>query len=137
MNRYLTLAACQSGAIQRGAARAETVGRLVQLLESAAKAGAELVVFPELALTTFFPRWPLEDRREIDAFYETAMPGPETRPLYDAARRLRIGFAIGYAELLLEDGRRRRVDRALPKDAHTGHSRRGGGRHGAPGAPLF
>jgi N-carbamoyl-D-amino-acid hydrolase len=110
MNRYLTLAACQSGAIQRGAARAETVGRLVQLLESAAKAGAELVVFPELALTTFFPRWPLEDRREIDAFYETAMPGPETRPLYDAARRLRIGFAIGYAELLLEDGRPRRFN---------------------------
>jgi N-carbamoyl-D-amino-acid hydrolase len=110
MNRYLTLAVCQTGPIQRSATRTETVGRLVHLLERAASAGAELAVFPELALTTFFPRWALEGEREIDAFYERQMPGPETRPLYDAARRLKIGFALGFAELGEEHGRQRRFN---------------------------
>jgi predicted amidohydrolase len=110
MNRYLTLAVCQTGPIQRSATRTETVGRLVHLLKRAANAGAELAVFPELALTTFFPRWALEGEREIDAFYERQMPGPETRPLYDAARRLKIGFALGFAELGEEHGRQRRFN---------------------------
>ena len=110
MNRYLTLAVCQTGPIQRSAPRTETVGRLVHLLERAADAGAELAVFPELALTTFFPRWALEGEREIDAFYERQMPGPETQPLYDAARRLKIGFALGFAELGEEQGRQRRFN---------------------------
>ena len=109
MNRYLTLAVCQTGPIQRSASRAETVGRLVHLLERAATAGAELAVFPELAMTTFFPRWSLEDR-EIDAFYEMRMPGPGTQPLYDAARRLGIGFAVGFAEIADEQGRKRRFN---------------------------
>jgi N-carbamoyl-D-amino-acid hydrolase len=110
MNRYLTLGVCQMGPIQRGASRAETVGRLVHLLERAAAAGAELAVFPELALTTFFPRWSLADAYEIDSFYEKRMPGPQTQPLFDAARRLRIGFALGYAELFEERGRLRRFN---------------------------
>jgi N-carbamoyl-D-amino-acid hydrolase len=110
MNRYLTLAVCQTGPIQRSASRSETVSRLVHLLERAASAGAELAVFPELSLTTFFPRWALEDQREIDAFYETQMPGPLTRPLFDAARRLKIGFALGFAELERESCREHRFN---------------------------
>jgi predicted amidohydrolase len=110
MNRYITLAACQTGPIQRNASRAETVGRLVHLLERAAGAGAELAVFPEMALTTFFPRWSLEDQREIDGFYESQMPGPQTQVLFDAARRLRIAFAVGFAELAEDGGRRRRFN---------------------------
>jgi len=61
-------------------------------------------------LTTFFPRWELDDQREIDEFYETQMPGPHTRPLFDAARRLKVGFALGYAELSEEGGRQRRFN---------------------------
>jgi predicted amidohydrolase len=110
MNRYLTMAVCQTGPIQRAASRRETVARLVHLLERAAKAGADLAVFPEMAFTTFFPRWRLEDQREIDAFYETEMPGPQSQPLYDAARRLNIGFAVGFAELVREHGRVRRFN---------------------------
>lgn len=110
MSRFLTLAACQTGPIQRSASRRETVGRLVHLLERAAAAGAELAVFPEMALTTFFPRWQLDDPREVDAFYETEIPGRLTQPLFDAARRLGIGFALGFAELALEQGRKRRFN---------------------------
>ncbi|WP_131194575.1 nitrilase-related carbon-nitrogen hydrolase [Lichenihabitans psoromatis] len=109
MARSLTLAVCQTGPVQRAASRAETVGRLVHLLEQAAAAGADLAVFPELALTTFFPRWMLDDD-EIEAFYETSCPGPETQPLYDAARRLSVGFALGYAERVVENGRVRRFN---------------------------
>ena len=110
MNRYLTLAVCQTGPIQRRATRTETVSRLIHLLERAAHAGAELAVFPELALTSFFPRWSLDDQHEIDGFYETEMPGPQTLPLFEAARRLGIGFALGYAELGEDGGRRRRFN---------------------------
>ena len=66
MARYLSIAVCQTGPIQRSASRAETVGRLVHLLEQAAAAGAEIAVFPEMALTTFFPRWRIDDPEEID-----------------------------------------------------------------------
>jgi predicted amidohydrolase len=110
MTQFFTLAVCQTGPVQRDASRAETVGRLVSLLERSAAAGAELAVFPEMALTTFFPRWALEDPEEIDAFYETQLPGPVTQPLFDAAGRLGIGFALGYAELSEEGGRRRRFN---------------------------
>ncbi len=107
MARHLTLAACQTGPIQRTTNRSQAVGRLVALLERAAAAGAQLAVFPEMALTTFFPRWLIEDETEIDSFYESELPSAATRPLFDAARRLRIGFAIGYAEIARNDGGRR------------------------------
>ncbi|QIA20867.1 nitrilase-related carbon-nitrogen hydrolase [Mesorhizobium sp. AA22] len=106
MARDLTIAVCQTGPIQKSAQRAETVDRLVALLERAAAAGAEIAVFPELALTTFFPRWRIDDQAEIEAFFEPAMPGPQTQRLYDAAARLKIGFALGYAELTRVDGGR-------------------------------
>ncbi len=109
MARHLTLAVCQTGPVQRSATRPETVGRLVHLLERAAAAGATLAVFPELALTTFFPRWSLADA-EIDVFYEVEMPGRDTQPLFAAARRLGIGFALGYAERSLVEGTARRFN---------------------------
>jgi N-carbamoyl-D-amino-acid hydrolase len=102
MSRALTLAVCQTGPIQRSASRAETVGRLIHLLDIAAGMGAELAVFPEMALTTFFPRWFLDDADEIDAFFEAAMPGPETARLYAAASRLQCGFVLGFCELAPE-----------------------------------
>lgn len=110
MARDLTIAVCQTGPIQKSAQRAETVDRLVALLERAAAAGAEIAVFPELALTTFFPRWRIDDQVEIEAFFEPAMPGPQTRRLYDTAARLKIGFALGYAELTCVDGVTRRFN---------------------------
>src|SRR2546426_8355788 len=93
----MIVAAAQLGPIQRADRRADVVKRLLALLHEAKARGAELVVFPELALTTFFPRWWMEDQAEIDAFFETEMPGPETKPLFDEARRLGLGFFLGYA----------------------------------------
>jgi predicted amidohydrolase len=98
MSRRLTVAAAQLGPIARAETRAVVVERLVTMLRDAAARGAELVVFPELALTTFFPRWDLDDD-ELLTFFEQEMPSDDTRPLFDEARRLGVGFHLGYAEL--------------------------------------
>jgi predicted amidohydrolase len=98
----VTVGAAQLGPIQRADARPQVVKRLLDLLHQAKSHGCDLVVFPELALTTFFPRWWMTDQAEIDAFFEREMPGPETLPLFDEARRLGIGFYLGYAELCTE-----------------------------------
>ena len=97
MARVLTVAAAQMGPVQRADTRAQTLERLIGLLEQAASAGARLVVFPELAFTTFFPRW-LLDAPELAPFTEDAMPNPAVQPLFDRARALGTGFSIGYAE---------------------------------------
>src|SRR6185312_4685399 len=102
MPRILTAAAAQLGPIQAAEPRSVPVERMVRLLERAHARGVELVVFPELALTTFFPRHYHEDRREADSWFETAMPSNETAPLFEAARRYGIGFHLGYAELTPE-----------------------------------
>jgi predicted amidohydrolase len=118
MARMLTVAAAQLGPIQRADPREATVARLVRLLEHAHRRGVQFVVFPELALTTFFPRHYLEDLAEADHWFETSMPGPLTQPIFDAARRYSIGFHLGYAELAEEADesgtvRRRRFNTAI------------------------
>src|SRR5688572_8722583 len=105
MARRLVLAAAQLGPIQKAEGREVAVGRMVRLMERAQRRGVEVVVFPELALTTFFPRWYHEDLREANHWYETAMPSNATAPLFEAARKYGIAFHLGYAERTPE-GRR-------------------------------
>jgi len=105
MTRILTIGAAQLGPIQRDHTREDVVKRLLSLLHQASNHGCDLVVFPELALTTFFPRWFVEDIAEADHWYERTMPSPVTQPLFDAARELGIGFCLGYAELTNEGHR--------------------------------
>jgi predicted amidohydrolase len=78
---------------------------MIVLLRQASAAGCDLVVFPELALTTFFPRWFVQNISEADHWYETSMPNAATQPLFDEAKRLEIGFSLGYAELTPEGQR--------------------------------
>ena len=99
MSRFVTIGAAQLGPIARDDTRKDVVERLLALLVEGDERGCELVVFPELALTTFFPRWFVENITEFDHFYETAMPGADTQPLFDEARRRGVGFCLGYAEL--------------------------------------
>jgi predicted amidohydrolase len=102
MSRIVTVGAAQLGPVARNESRKHVVERMLALLREANEHGCELVVYPELALTTFFPRWYFEDQRDVDAYFETEMPNGATMPLFDEARRLGIGFSLGYAELTSE-----------------------------------
>lgn len=117
MSRIVTVGAAQLGPIARSESRTQAVARMIDLMRRAKSRGCGVVVFPELALTTFFPRWYFEDQAAIDAFFETEMPGPETRPLFEAAADLGIGFYLGYAELTQEDGRTRHFNTSIIVDA--------------------
>src|SRR6201988_5023107 len=116
MARNLKIPPAQLGALHKADSRATAVKRLTNLLREAHAMGAKFVVFPELALTTFFPRWWMEDQAEIDAFFEREMPGPETRPLFEEAARLGMAFCLGYAELIHERGALRHYNTAILVD---------------------
>jgi N-carbamoyl-D-amino-acid hydrolase len=118
MARMVTVGAAQMGPIQRDHSRTDVVERLLALLHQAADLGVELLVYPELALTTFFPRWYTENIADADHWYETEMPSPVTQPLFDEAARLGIGFCLGYAELT-PDGHRFNTQILVERDGRV------------------
>ena len=133
MSRIVTVGAAQMGPIQRADSRPQVVRRMLELMREAAAHRCDLVVFPELTLTTFFPRWWMENQDDIDFFFERSMPSNDTAPLFEAAARLGIGFSFGYAELtpegrhfntaLLVDKTGRQVGkyRKIHLPGHAGH----------------
>jgi predicted amidohydrolase len=112
----ITVGAAQLGPIQRAESRAHVVERLCALMRKAHERGCDLVVYPELALTTFFPRWYMEDQDEVDTWFERSMPNNETQKLFNLAAELEIAFHIGYAELTEEDGETHRYNTAILVD---------------------
>jgi predicted amidohydrolase len=87
--------------------RAETLDRMIALLQSAASLGAQVVLFPETAFTTFFPRHLIESQQELDTYFEhsDSLPtSPNTKPLFDEAKKLEIDISVGFAERT-EDGK--------------------------------
>jgi len=116
MARIVHTAAAQMGPIAKSETRKDIVGRLIAMMREAKSRGADLIVFTELGLTTFFPRWLIEDEAELDSYYETEMPGPATQPLFEEAKKLGIGFYLGYAELVREANRKRRFNTAILVD---------------------
>ena len=102
MSRPLVIAVAQSGAVQKSDPRQANVARLCKMLSDAADQGADIVVFTEIALTTFFPRYYVEDRAEMDHWFEREMPNAAAQPLFDLARDRGVGFYLGYGELTPE-----------------------------------
>jgi predicted amidohydrolase len=113
MSRIVTIAAAQMGPIARTESRAAVVRRLIEMMRQAKSMGADVVAYPEAALTAFFPHWWIEDEAELDAWFEREMPGPDTMALFEEARRLGIGFHLGYCELDLSARRKRRFNSAI------------------------
>jgi predicted amidohydrolase len=103
--RSFPLAVAQLGPIQPQDTRAQAVARLLEMMKEAAARGAKLVVFPELALTTFFPRYWMSEQEAVERYFEKSMPSPVTQILFETAQKLGIGFHLGYAEIA-KDGRR-------------------------------
>jgi predicted amidohydrolase len=120
MSRSVKVAAAQLGPIGRSESREAAVRRLIELMREAADWGVDVIVYPELALTTFFPRWAIEDEEEIDSWFEAEMPNAATQPLFEEAKRLGIGFHLGYAELAWQDGIKHRFNTAIIVDKAGG-----------------
>lgn len=116
MPRIVTVGIAQLGPIPRTQSRPEVVLRLLALMEDAVKSGCDLIVYPEAALTAFFPHWMVEGDQELDSYFESEMPNAAVQPLFDAARRLRIGFHLGYCELDFSTGTKRRFNTSILVD---------------------
>jgi predicted amidohydrolase len=100
--RIVNVAAAQMGPIQKADSREAVVKRMIALMDEAKAKGADLIVYPELALTTFFPRWYVEDRAEFDSWFEREMPGVAIKPLFERAAQHQMAMNFGYAELTPE-----------------------------------
>ncbi|MEM8814119.1 MAG: N-carbamoyl-D-amino-acid hydrolase [Pseudomonadota bacterium] len=116
MTRHLTVAAGQLGPIGPSDSRGAVVQRLIRMLEEAGDRRCDLVVFPEMALTPFFPRNWIPNPGDRDRFFEFEMPSVETKPLFEAAARLGIGFYLGYCEAVDGPGFRKRFNTAILVD---------------------
>jgi N-carbamoyl-D-amino-acid hydrolase len=117
-SRTLIIGAAQLGPIARDESRESAVARMVALARKAAARGCNYVVFPELSLTTFFPRWFFNEQGDIDNYFEHQMPNAATQALFDVARELQIWLSFGYAELVREDAVARHYNSSIIVDAN-------------------
>lgn len=97
--RNISVAMGQLGAIQKADSRQAVIARMIVLMDQAKAQGADFIVYPELALTTFFPRWYHADIADADIWFEREMPGPATQPLFERAKIHQMAMSFGYAEI--------------------------------------
>ncbi|MCJ1405843.1 hypothetical protein MMC11_009073 [Xylographa trunciseda] len=101
MPRTLKVAAAQVGAVHIYSDRSDTLKRMIKLLNEAAAQGAQLVLFPEVTFTTFFPRYLFKDEKELEKFFEQGediSKSEQVKPLFDEARKLHVDISVGFAE---------------------------------------
>ena len=95
MARHVKVAAAQLGAINEGTSREEMVDRMLALLEQAIAENVEILAYPELALTPYFPK---RIRDDYDQFFETELPPKCLEPLLRRAGQAGVACHIGFAE---------------------------------------
>jgi predicted amidohydrolase len=95
MPRHLKIAAAQMGPNNEGTSREEIVERMLGLLAEAAREHVELIVYPEMALTTYFPK---KIRQDFDQFFETEVPPKALEPLLRQAAEARVAVHVGFCE---------------------------------------
>ena len=98
--RVITVAAAQMGPVPRADSRQTVIPRMIALLDEAKARGADLIVYPELALTTFFPRRYMEDQTEVDAWFEREMPNAATMPLFARAAEHQMAMRFEHYGLI-------------------------------------
>jgi N-carbamoyl-D-amino-acid hydrolase len=95
MPRYIKVAAAQMGPNNEGTSREEIVERMLSLLDQAIQEQVELIAYPEMALTTYFPK---RIRQDFDQFFETEVPPKAVEPLLRRAAEARVAVHIGFCE---------------------------------------
>src|SRR3989442_15288196 len=89
--RHIKVAAAQMGPNNEGTSREEIVERMLGLLAEAVREGVELIAYPEMALTTYFPK---KIRPDFDQFFETEVPPKALEPLLRRAAEARIAVHV-------------------------------------------
>lgn len=92
MARRVVIAAAQMGPGDER--KAANVKRLADLLSQAAEAGAQIVCFPELALTRYFAARP---QRDFEGYFDQ-LAGGLVAEVAGLARQRRVGLVLGCAE---------------------------------------
>src|SRR5437867_366098 len=95
MPRHMKVAAAQMGPNNEGTSREEIVERMLGLLEQAAREQVELIAYPEMALTTYFPK---RIRPDFDQFFEIEVPPKALEPLLRRAAEGRVAVHVGFCE---------------------------------------
>jgi predicted amidohydrolase len=103
MVRKIIVAAAQLGPIHTSTLRSEVISRMLALMASAHAQHVQLIVYPELALTTFFPRTLFTNIEELESYFERTVDGdptkaPGMKPIFDQAREYCMDVSLGYAE---------------------------------------
>jgi predicted amidohydrolase len=89
------VAAAQMGPINEGTSREEAVDRMLALLDRAIAERVELIAYPEMALTTYFPK---RIREDYDQFFENEVPPKALEPLLRRAREAGVAVHVGFCE---------------------------------------
>ncbi|MGH9400419.1 MAG: nitrilase-related carbon-nitrogen hydrolase [Thermoanaerobaculia bacterium] len=95
MARVIKVAAAQMGPNNEGMSREEIVDRMLGLLDHAIQEQVELIAYPEMALTTYFPK---KIRPDFDQFFENEVPPKALEPLLRRAAEARVAVHVGFCE---------------------------------------
>ena len=95
MARWVKVAAAQMGPINEGTSRDEVVDRMLGLLDQAITERVELIAYPEMALTPYFPK---RIRDDYDQFFENEVPPKALDPLLRRAREAGVAVHVGFCE---------------------------------------
>ena len=103
MSRKIVVAGAQLGPIHVDTLRSEVLSRMLGMMDAAHKINVKLLVYPEIAFTTFFPRHLFSNIQELESYFERDVDGdpakaPGMKPLFDRARDLKMDISVGYAE---------------------------------------
>lgn len=96
MARVIKVAAAQMGPINEATSRDEVVARMSRMLEQAIEERVQLIVFPEMTLTTYFCK---KLRDDFDHFFEKEVPPRALAPLLARAKEAGIACQVGFCEL--------------------------------------
>jgi predicted amidohydrolase len=83
------------GPNNEGMRREEIVERMLALLDLAIQDQVELIAYPEMSLTTYFPK---KIRTDFDQFFENEVPPKALEPLLRRAAQARVAVHVGFCE---------------------------------------
>jgi len=101
VTRYVKVAAAQLGPNNEGTPVDAIVTRMLRLMDEAIAERADIVAYPEMALSPYFPK---RIREDAEQFFSREVPPAALAPVVERARGAGIIWHVGFCE---RDGDRR------------------------------